>query len=157
VHTVCARFFFGPRAFVSGCSPERRLTVEWEFSADQVASGEVSYSLEEFRKDYYEEIKANFPEFDGRDTDRMFRVAYDVCYCAATNRELCELVDHLRTKGISSDVEYLELIRSSNLENIVMLKAIFAAAVSAYLRQGLSSREAVQKLDEYHKSTISDF
>jgi hypothetical protein len=131
--------------------------MQWEFSPDQVASGEVGYSLEEFRKDYYEEIKANFPEFDARETDRMFRVAYDVCYCAATNRELGELVEYLRKKGISSDVEYLELIRSSNLENIVMLKAIFAATVAAYLKQGLSSREAVQKLDDYHRSAISDF
>jgi len=74
--------------------------MQWEFSADQVASGEVSYSLEEFRKDYYGEIKANFPEFDEQETDRMFRVAYDVCYCAATNRELSDLVEHLRRKEI---------------------------------------------------------
>ncbi len=131
--------------------------MQWEFSADQVAAGEVSYSLEEFRKDYYDEIKSNFPEFDGPETDRMFRVAYDVCYCAATNRELNELVEHLRKKGISSDAAYLELIRASNLDNIIMLKAIFAATVAAYLQEGLSSREAVQKLDDYHKNTISDF
>ncbi len=131
--------------------------MQWEFSPDQVASGEVVYSLEEFRKDYYEEIKANFPEFGAPDMDRMFRVAYDVCYCAATDREPGELVEHLRTKGISSDVEYLELIRSSNLDNIIMLKAIFAATVAAYLKQGLSSREALQKLDDYHRSAISDF
>lgn len=131
--------------------------MQWEFSADQVAAGEVGYSLDDFRKDYYEEIKANFPEFDERETDRMFRVAYDVCYCAATNRELSELVEHLRRKGISSDVEYLGLIRDSNRDNIVMLKAIFAAAVASYLKEGLSSREAVQKLDAYHKSAISDF
>ena len=131
--------------------------MQWEFSADQVASGEVGYSLEEFRKDYYAEIKANFPEFDGPETDRMFSVAYDVCYCAATNRDLGDLVEHLRTKGISSDVAYLELIRASNLDNIVMLKAIFAATAATYLKEGLSSREAMQKLDAYHKSAISDF
>ena len=131
--------------------------MQWEFSADQVASGEAVYSLEEFRKDYYGEIKANFPEFDERETDRMFRVAYDVCYCEATSRQLCELVEHLRTKGIPSDVEYLELIRDSNAENITMLKAIFAAIVSGHVRAGLTAAEALHKLDEYHKSAISDF
>jgi len=87
----------------------------------------------------------------------MFRIAYDVCYCVATNRELSELVVHLRAKGISSDVQYLELIRDSNLENITMLRAIFAATVAGYIKQGLSNREAMQKLEEHHKSTISDF
>ena len=131
--------------------------MQWDFTGDQVVAGEITYTLEEFRRDYLEEIKANFPEFDEQETDRMFRVAYDVCYCTATNRELSELVVHLRSKGISSDEKYLELIRDSNLENISMLRAIFAAIVSGYIKDGLSSRQAMQKLEEYHKSAISDF
>ena len=131
--------------------------MQWEFTGDQVVSGEVDYTLEEFRKDYYQEIKANFPEFNEQETDRMFKVAYDVCYCTATKRQLSELVSHLRTKGITSDVQYLELIRDSNTENIAMLRAIFAAIVSGYIKQGMSNPEAMQKLDEYHKATISDF
>jgi hypothetical protein len=131
--------------------------MQWDFTREQVAAGEVSYTLEEFRQDYYREIRENFPEFDEHETDRMFRVAYDVCYCTATNRELSELVQHLRKKGISSDVTYLELIRDSNRENIAMLKAIFAARVAGYINEGLSSREAIQRLDDYHRSTISDF
>jgi hypothetical protein len=142
----------------SGCCALQRIDfMKWDFTADQVFAGEVVYTLEEFRKDYYEEIRANFPEFDEKESDRMFRLAYDVCYCAATRRELSELVAHLRKKGISSDEQYLRLIRDSNLDNIEMLKAIFAATVSGYLKEGLSSREAVQKLDAYHKSTVSDF
>ena len=136
---------------------ERIAAMQWDFSREQVLAGEVVYTLEEFRKDYLAEIKENFPEFDERETDRMFRIAYDVCYCTATNRELSELVQHLRKKGISSDVEYLELIRDSNTENIAMLRAIFAAIVSGYIKEGLSSREALLKLDAYHKSSISDF
>ena len=131
--------------------------MQWEFTGEQVVKGEVGYTLEEFRKDYYEEIKANFPEFDDQEADRMFRIAYDVCYCVATNRQLSELVEHLRTKEISSDEKYLELIRDSNAENIAMLRAIFAAIVSGHLKKGLSSREAMQKLEEYHKGAISDF
>jgi len=131
--------------------------MQWEFTTDQVAAGEVSYSLDEFRKDYYQEIRDNFAEFDEPELDRMFMISYDVCYCAATNRQLSELAEHLRRKGVSCDAEYLELIRASNIDNIIMLKAIFAATVAAYLQAGLSSREAVQKLDEFHKSTISDF
>jgi hypothetical protein len=136
---------------------ERIVIMQWDFSREQVIAGEVGYTLEAFRKDYFEEIKANFSEFKDLETDRMFRIAYDVCYCVATNRELSELVKHLRKKKISSDVAYLELIRDSNIENIAMLKAIFAAIVSGHIKEGLSSRESMQKLDEYHKSAISDF
>jgi hypothetical protein len=136
---------------------ERIVIMQWDFSREQVIAGEVGYTLEVFRKDYFEEIKTNFPEFEDHEADRMFRIAYDVCYCVATNRELSELVKHLRKKKISSDVAYLELIRDSNIENIAMLKAIFAAIVSGYIKEGLSSREAMQKLEEYHKSAISDF
>ncbi len=141
----------------AGFDVERRESMQWEFTGDQVVAGEVVYTLEDFRKDYFEEIKANFSEFDEQEIDRMFRIAYDACYCVATNRQLSELVEHLRKKGISSDVQYLELIRDSNAENISMLRAIFAATVSGYIKEGLSSREAMQKLDEYHKSAISDF
>jgi len=136
---------------------ERVVNMQWDFNREQVVSGEVAYTLEDFRKDYLEEIKANFQEFDDKGTDRMFRMAYDVCYCTATNRQLGELVKHFRKKGISSDEQYLELIRDSNTENIAMLKAIFAAIVSGYIKEGLSSREAMQKLDDYHKNAISDF
>lgn len=141
----------------AGFDVERRMAMQWEFTGEQVVAGEIGYTLEDFRKDYFEEIKANFPEFDEQETDRMFRIAYDVCYCVATKRQLSELVAHLRKKGISSDVQYLELIRDSNSENIDMLRAIFAAIVSGYIKQGLSNREAMQKLEEYHKSAISDF
>lgn len=161
MHPLFCLFFVGIQSSTvrsaAASDVERTMIMQWDFSREQVVAGEVGYTLEDFRKDYFEEIKANFPEFDDREADRMFRIAYDVCYCVATNRELSELVKHLRKKKVSSDVAYLELIRDSNAENIAMLRAIFAAIVSGYIKEGLSSREALLKLDEYHKGAISDF
>jgi hypothetical protein len=129
--------------------------MKWEFTGEQVVKGEVSYSLEDFREDFYLEVKDNFPEYDKKALDSIYRLAYDVCYCAATKRELDELLKHFKKKGIKADLKYLELIRDSNLENIDMLKAIFARKVSEFMDAGLSPADAMKKLEEYHKSVIA--
>ncbi len=129
--------------------------MKWDFTGDQVVKGEVDYSLEEFREDFYAEVKDNFPEYDTKALDSIYRLAYDVCYCVATQRDLGELLKHCREKGIKADIKYLELIRDSNLDNIDMLKAIFARKVSEFMDEGLNSADALKKLDEYHKKVIS--
>jgi hypothetical protein len=129
--------------------------MQWDFTGEQVVKGEVDYSLEEFRKDFYAEVKENFPEYSKEALDSMYRLAYDVCYCIAAQHDLGELLKHCREKGIKTDMKYLELIRNSNLANIDMLKAIFARKVSEFLDEGLSSSDALKKLDAYHKSIIS--
>ena len=129
--------------------------MRWEFTGEQVVKGEVNYSLEEFREDFYLEVKDNFPEYDKKALDSIYRLAYDVCYCVATKRDLDELLKHFKKKGIKADLKYLSLIRDSNLENIDMLKAIFARKVAEFMDEGLNSRDALKKLDEYHKSVIS--
>jgi hypothetical protein len=129
--------------------------MKWEFTGEQVVKGEVNYSLEEFREDFYLEVKDNFPEYDKKALDSIYRLAYDVCYCVATKRELEELLKHFKKKGIKADLKYLELIRDSNLENIDMLKAIFARKVSEFMDAGLSPADAMKKIEEYHKSVIA--
>jgi hypothetical protein len=129
--------------------------MKWDFTGEQVVKGEADYSLEEFREDFYREVKENFPEYDKKALDSIYRLAYDVCYCVATKRDLEELLKHCKKKGIKADIKYLGLIRDSNLENIAMLKAIFARKVSEFMDEGLTSAEALKKLDEYHKSVIS--
>ena len=129
--------------------------MQWEFTGDQVVKGEVDYSLEEFREDFYAEVKENFPEYGKEALDSMYRLAYDVCYCIAAQRDLGELLKHCKGKGIKADMKYLELIRDSNLANIDMLKAIFARKVSEFMDAGLNSADALKKLDEYHKKVVS--
>lgn len=129
--------------------------MKWDFTGEQVVKGEVDYSLEEFREDFYLEVQENFPEYDKKALDSIYRLAYDVCYCVATQRDLGELLKHCKKKGIKADLKYLELIRDSNLENIDMLKAIFARKVSEFMDAGLNSKDALNRLDEYHKSVIS--
>jgi len=130
--------------------------MEWDFTGIQVVKGEVTYSLEEFRRDFYQEVKENFPEYDAAALESMFRLAYDVCYCCASQRDLAELLKYCRKKGIKADKKYLELIRDSNLANIDMLKAIFARKVSEFMDDGLTSTDALKKLDEYHQKVLAE-
>ena len=130
--------------------------MEWTFTAEEVVKGEVDYSIEEFRKDLFEEVKSNFPEYTKSEMDTMYGLAYDVCYCIATSQDLNDLLKHLQDKGLKVDKNYLELIRDSNLSNIDMLKGLFARKVADFMDEGCSSEEALKKLDEYHKNLISD-
>ncbi len=131
--------------------------MEWTFTPEQVVKGEVDYTLEEFRKDLYEEVKINFPEYTAGELTTIYRLAYDVCYCIATNRDLSTLLQYCRDKGLGVDLKYLELIRDSNLSNIDMLKALFARKLADFMEEGASSsEEALKRLDEYHKNLLSD-
>jgi hypothetical protein len=130
--------------------------MEWTFTSEQVAKGEVDYSLEEFIHNFYEEVKDNFPEYGTEELKTISRLAYDVCYCTAIRRDLSELLEHCREKGLKVDMKYLELIRDSNLTNIDMLKALFARKVSELIDEGLGSEDALKKLDEYHSTILSN-
>ena len=129
--------------------------MEWTFTSEQVAQGEVDYSLEEFIDDFYLEVKDNFPEYGTEELNTISRLAYDVCYCTATRRNLDELLEHCKEKGLKVDMKYLELIRDSNLANIDMLKAIFARKLSELVDEDLGSEAALKKLDEYHNTILS--
>ena len=68
--------------------------MNWDFTGAQVVKCEVEYSLEEFRQDLYAEVKENFSDFDKKELDGIYQLAYDVCYCTATQRKLGELLAH---------------------------------------------------------------
>jgi len=129
--------------------------MNWDFTGAQVVKGDVSYSLEEFRKDLYAEVKENFSDYGKKELDGIYQLAYDVCYCTATQRKLGELLAHCQQKGVQADLKYLMLIRDSNLNNIDMLKAIFARKVSDFMDAGASGEEALKKLDEYHRQVLA--
>jgi hypothetical protein len=129
--------------------------MNWDFTGEQVVKGEVAYSLEEFRKDLYAEVRENFSDYDTKELDGIYQLAYDVCYCTATQRKLGELLAHCKKMGVQADLKYLMLIRDSNLNNIDMLKALFARKVSEFMDAGASGEEALKKLDDYHRQVLT--
>jgi hypothetical protein len=129
--------------------------MKWTFTSDQVANGGVQYSLEEFRRDLYQEVLDNFPDYSKDKLDGMFRLAYDVCYCEATQGTLAGMVSHYQEKGLPVDMKYLELIRDSNRDNCAMLKAVLARELAKHMQSGLSNEEALQRFDEHIKKVAA--
>jgi len=80
-----------------------------------VAKGERAYTLQEFREDYFCEVKDNFDDHDSEQLNVIFALAYDVCYCTAIRQDLNTLLKHCENKGLQVDIKYLEVIRNSNL------------------------------------------
>lgn len=129
--------------------------MKWTFTSEQVMKGEVAYGLEDFRRDFYQEVKDNFSDYSKEKLESMFRLAYDVCYCEATQGSLNGLLTHYQEKGLPVDTKYLELIRDSNRENSVMLKAVLARELAKRMQEGLSSEDALKNLEEYHRHLAS--
>ena len=129
--------------------------MKWTFTSDQVANGGVEYSLEEFRRDLYQEVRDNFPDYRKDKLEGMFRLAYDVCYCEATRGTLSGMISHYQEKGLPVDLKYLELIRDSNRDNSAMLKAVLARELAKHMQSGLSSEEALKRFDEHIKKVAS--
>lgn len=130
--------------------------MKWKFSSEQVAKGEVHYSLREFREDFLQEVKDNFEDFEDDQLEAMYSLAYDVCYCCAVRKDLKSLLAHCKKKGVKVDMKYLELIRNSNTDNIEMLKAIFANKVSEFMAEGLNPEAALKKLETYNQELVSE-
>lgn len=129
--------------------------MKWTFTSDQVMKGEVQYGLEEFRRDLYQEVKDNFSDYSKDKLAAIFRLAYDVCYCEATQGNLDGMINHYQEKGLPVDMKYLELIRDSNRENIAMLKAVLASELAKHMQSGLSREDAIKKFDEHRKKVAS--
>ncbi len=132
-----------------------KISMQWNFTPKDVADGTASYGIEEFRSDFYAEIQHNFPDYSPSDLNMMFDVAYDVCYCTAFRHDLQKLLEHCNNQGMDIDMQYLELIRDANTDNIEMLKAIFARQALELMNDGRSQQEALELIEERHRKILN--
>lgn len=136
------------------------------FTSTQVTMGKVDYSLEEFLRDLWEEVKSNIPKEvlnhlpEGKERDKkyneaireIFNFVYEVCYLAVVEKSYLKLV--LKQ---SNEVER-KLIKKTikeNKSNIDMLYAILRMHIARGLKEGLTKKQAVKATVEYSKELIS--
>lgn len=136
------------------------------FTPTQVTMGKVDYSLEEFLRDLWEEVKSNIPKEvlnhlpEGKERDKkyneaireIFNFVYEVCYLAVVEKSYLKLV--LKQ---SNEVER-KLIKKTikeNKSNIDMLYAILRMHIARGLKEGLTKKQAVKATVEYSKELIS--
>ena len=136
------------------------------FTPAQVTEGKVDYSLEEFSRDLWEDVKSNMskeilnrlPEGEERDRKyneairEVFNFVCKICYLAVVEKPYLEL--NLKQ---SSEVER-KLIKKTikeNKSNIDMLQAILMRHIARGLNKGLTKKQAAKAAIDYSNELIS--
>lgn len=136
------------------------------FTPAQVTEGKVDYSLEEFSRDLWEDVKSNMskevfnrlPEGKKRDKKyneairEVFNFVCEICYLAVVEKSYLKLV--LKQ---SNEVER-KLIKKTikeNKSNIDMLHAVLRKHIARGLKEGLTKKQAVKATVEYSKGLVS--
>lgn len=136
------------------------------FTPAQVIEGKVDYSLEEFSKDLWEDVKSNMSKEvlsrlpDGQKRDRkynkaireVFNFVCEVCYLAVVEKSYLKSVLEQ-----SKEVER-KLIKKTikeNKSNIDMLQAILKKHAAKGLKEGLTKKQALKAAVEYGRGLLS--
>lgn len=142
--------------------------MDWNFEPSQVLNGKVSYPLENFLREFKEEVKAKLlknhfekvpEEGDLRnDFDRAVRDVFDfecqICFMAAVRKtRLKDLLDRSREQ----EKEIIKSTILENKDNIEMLRAIALHSFRKEIKKGLTKNQALKKIDDRHKELILKF
>lgn len=94
----------------------------WDFTPTQVMSGEVKYTLDDFKRDLYKEVADNFGDrLNPKRTRDAFNLIFTFCHARATEKSLDWI--ELELKG-NPDRKFLEALEEANKDNVDMLRAI---------------------------------
>ncbi|KJU84208.1 hypothetical protein MBAV_003608 [Candidatus Magnetobacterium bavaricum] len=126
--------------------------MQWQFTAYQVLNGEVSYGIQEYKKDLSAEIKGTLTGFDMDDNTMDFYCDFVyLLFCwRATNqpihtyKELMQekLPDDSPVKESMTDDTFLHNLESDNMEFIDMLRVIITNITLKHIQSGLSINDA---------------
>jgi hypothetical protein len=139
--------------------------MNWDFTPTQVMEGEVDYSLEEFLRDLWNEVRSNLSKEDfshllkeeERDRryneaiDKVFYFIYGICHLAVTKKKYLKAV--LKQ---SNEVER-EIIKKTikeNKDNVAMLHAILMRRIAKGRKNGLTKKQAAKAAVEYSKQLV---
>lgn len=124
----------------------------WDFTPEQVITGEFPYSLEEFRQDLWEEVREH--------TDRAgYEALFWAIYHLAMGYPPSEMVgmvqrqNDLSPRDTREQLRRFELIADVHQESIDMLKALIKRQLIRYREESAETREN-QPVTEYIKEWI---
>ena len=123
--------------------------MEWDFSSDQVARGDVGYRLSDFRHDLAREIRMNLGHRDEAEIARVYDLSYDLCYALATGRSYEEFV-----RGYAFDpplVQLLETLREPIGVNAEMLGAVLQRLIADRVDSGMTLERALEDVADHHR------
>lgn len=139
--------------------------MKWDFTPAQVMGGEVDYSLEDFLRDLWKEVKSNIskekfnyiPEGEERDNKyneairEVFYFIYEVCYLVAVKKPYLKIV---LEKSSKAERKIIKKTIEENKGNINMFRAILMNHIARGLNEGLTKKQAAKAAVDYCKELI---
>jgi hypothetical protein len=139
--------------------------MKWNFTPAQVMEGKADYSLEEFLRDLWEEVRSNsFNEdfsllFEEENRDRkydeairdVFNFVYEICYLAVNKKKYLKII---LKKSNETERKLIKKTIKENKNNIAMLHAILMKHIARGLNKGLTKKQAANAAVEYSKELI---
>lgn len=142
--------------------------MEWEFSAEQINDGELTFSLIEFTNKLYKMVcddaenvmgtfipKERTAPHNAEFTDDFY-IQYYVCYynymlCLATDRSRRTFVSHTKrlniipaVKSRFTDKKFLIALAQEQVDTVDMFKAVLKRFVSELIESGISTNRLPQ-------------
>jgi hypothetical protein len=121
--------------------------MKWDFTPEDVRSGNVDYSVVEFREDLLDEILFNIADFSGDDMTKGFYSIMTIILCTSlafgrsSDSVIASLKKYFSTEVVQkllTNKELLEEIKEDNKENIKMLRAVIHRRMRDDVEKGLT-------------------
>lgn len=142
--------------------------MEWEFSADQINDGELTFSLMEFTNKLYKMVCEDAGNVMGtfipkervlsRDAEFLddFYIQYYICYynymlCLATDRSRRNFISHTKRLNLLPEIKtrfidkkFLIALAQEQVDTVDMFKAVLKRFVSELIESGISTNRLPQ-------------
>lgn len=130
--------------------------MQWEFTPNQVLTGDIAYDIRDFRDDLWEEMKEHA---DRQGFEGFFWTVYHLAM-GYTPKQMTDMIrkkNDLSPEETKEQLHQFELIAASHENEIEMLKAIIKRKLLQYKQEGrdlYQEETLVQYMREWIEDTV---
>ncbi|MDT3736535.1 MAG: hypothetical protein ROZ00_09935 [Denitratisoma sp.] len=128
--------------------------MEWEFTPEQVVKREVSYALEDFRRDLAAEVRGNLGPASSEEVAQTTDLLYDLCYAMATRGDMDAMLATLAFDPPTC--EFLREMVEPMRPNGEMLGAILQRLIMDRVEAGMPLEQALDSVAEHHRQAVAN-
>ena len=128
--------------------------MNWDFSPEEVITGEIRYDLYDFREDLWDDVRE---DVDRRGFESLFWTLYHLSmgYEPRDMAEKIRVQNDLSTEETRDQLQRFKMIQSMHQNEIAMLKGLIQRQIVEYNQQGVDVFDE-KDLAEYIKQWIQE-
>lgn len=128
--------------------------MDWDFSPEEVITGEIRYDIYDFRDDLWDDIRESV---DRRGFESLFWTLYHLAmgYDPRDMAEKVRLKNNLSAEDTRDQLQRFKMIQSIHQNEIGMLKGLIQRQIVEYNQQGMDVFDE-KDLSEYIQQWIHD-